>query len=230
MEQISKILDKHSDPSMQGPDDALDVYIDEITGKTVREFIPGQYFVNKSGGEQGPISYLTWDAQLEANYKYIDKLIELIRTTSEMGALLSDMSEKGGAIPSGAAMRRMLYSAIGKVNRIRNSFSPALQKAFLLASELSGGSLDNKLIYIKWPDTLPRDPLEEAQVANTRTGGGQTQSIKRAIMQLDDLSEEEAEAELEAIQDDKATAMAGMMEATAPTEDEPEADDEAEGV
>lgn len=207
--QIARVLDRHTNPTMQGPEDALTV-VEMPDGSTDRQFIPGQYFVNQVGEVQGKIEYITWEAQLEANFKYIDKIIELIRTISEMGALLSDLSDKAGNVPSGAAMRRMLYSAVSKVARIRNHFAPAIKKALKLASVLSGNSLMDKAIYIDWPDTLPRDPLEMAQVAQIRTGAKQTQSVKRAIMDMDELSESDAEAELESIRDDQAEAMPGL--------------------
>lgn len=216
--QISKVLDRHTDPTMQGPEDALTL-VEREGQPPAREFVPGKFYINQSGGIQGKIEYVTWDAQLEANFKFMDKIVELIRVISQMGALLSDLSDKSGAIPSGAAMRRMLYGAISKISRIRNNFAPAIKRALRLASMLSGYSLADKPIYIDWPDTLPRDPLEMAQVAQIRTGSKQTQSVKRAIMDMDELNEEDAEAELEAIRDDQAEAMA-MLEPVADDDDE----------
>ena len=58
----------------------------------------------------------------------------------------------------------MLYSPVAKVSRIRNHFAPAIKKALKLASVLSGNSLMDEPIYIDWPDTLPRDPKELAEV------------------------------------------------------------------
>lgn len=218
MAQIAKVLDRHSDPTMQGPEEALTTVKDK-DGNEYRMFLPGQYYVNQAGGVQGEIKYTTWDAQLDANFKLIDKIIEQIRVISEMGALLSDLSEKSGAIPSGAAMRRMLYSAIGKVSRIRNRFTAAIKKALVQASLLDGDSLVDKPLYIDWPDTLPRDPKELAEIASMRTGGKQTQSTKRAIMEQDELSEDEAEAELESILDEQASSMTLLEPANTPPED-----------
>lgn len=229
--QMSKVLDRHTDPTMQGPEDALtDVRRED--GSTARVFIPGKYFVNQTGNVQGNLEYITWEAHLEANFAYIDKLIEMIRVISEMGALLADLSDKGGAVPSGAAMRRMMYSAIGKVSRIRNSFTPAIKRALIGAAELSGDDLSKTPIYINWPDILPRDPLEQAQIADLRTGSKQTQSVKRALMSLDGLDEDEAEAELESIRDEQADAMPMLDSFSSRRADEepPEADDKREGV
>lgn len=226
--QISRVLDRHSDPTMQGPDSALeDVELPD--GSFARVFVPGKYFINQAGSLQGNIEYLTWDAQLEANFKQIERILSLIRTISEMGALLSDLTDKGGAIPSGAAMRRMLYATISKISRLRNRFTPAIRKAIQAAATLSGNSLDDTPIYIDWPDVLPRDPLESAQIADIRTGGKQTQSVKRAIMELDELDEDDAEAELDSIQDEQATAMP-MLESLSSRLADEDSEDSSEGV
>jgi hypothetical protein len=231
--QITRVLDRHTDPTMQGPEEALTDYINPNTQERQRVFIPGQYFINSAGGVGGTITYTTWEAQLAANFTYIERIISLIRVISEMGALLSDMTDKQGALPSGAAMRRMLYSAISKISRLRNRFTPAIKKALMAAAALSGADLKDKPIYIDWPDVLPRDSLEQAQIADARTGGKQTQSVKRAIMELDDLDEDDAEAELESILDEQTAAMALLEPIRTPADDDAEtneADDTREGV
>lgn len=232
--QISSVLDRHTDPTMQGPEDALTDVVDPKTKEVHRVFVPGKYFINQSGEIAGNLSYITWDAQLEANFKQVELLLNQIRVVSEMGALLSDISDKGGAIPSGAAMRRMLYPVIGKISRLRNRFTPAIRKALLAAAALSGKDISDKPIYIDWPDVLPRDPLEMAQIADVRTGGKQTQSIKRAIMDLDELDEDDAESELASIREEQEAAMPmldSLNSRQADEEEEPEGpEDEREGV
>lgn len=232
--QISRVLDRHTDPTMQGPEEALTDFVDPDTKEVSRVFIPGKYFINGTGGAQGQLEYITWDAELESNFKQIEKLLSLIRVISEMGALLSDMSDKTGAIPSGAAMRRMLYGAISKISRLRNRFTAAIRQAFIAAASLSGADLKDKPIYIDWPDVLPRDPLEQAQIADYRTGGKQTQSVKRAIMELDELDEDDAEAELESIRDEQAAAMPMLDPNRLPMDEDADQDtdseDEREGV
>lgn len=229
--QISRVLDRHSDPTMQGPESALqEVRFDD--GTTDRIFVPGKYFINQAGATSGKIEYVTWDAQLEANFKLIERILSLIRTISEMGALLSDMSDKQGAIPSGAAMRRMLYSVISKISRLRNSFTPAIRQAIRAAAALSGYDLSDTPIYIDWPDVLPRDPEELARIADIRTGGKQTQSVKRAIMELDELDEDDAEAELESIKDEQTDAMPLLEQLKRKRfdDDDDDSDDRLEGV
>ena len=232
--QISRVLDRHSDPSMQGPEEALTDYTDPHTGEISQVFIPGKFFKNGSGPDKGDISYITWDAHLEANFRQIERLLSLIRTISEMGALLSDMSDKQGAIPSGAAMRRMLYGTISKISRLRNSFTRAIKEAVTAAAALCGSDMSQIQIYIDWADSLPRDPLEQAQIADLRTGGKQTQSVKRAIMELDELDEDDAEAELESIRDEQAAAMPMLDPNRLPMDEDADQDtdseDEREGV
>jgi hypothetical protein len=228
--QIDRVLDRHTDPTMQGPEEALTDYENPDTKERQRVFIPGKFFIKSVGGVGDEISYVTWEAHLAANFTYIERIISLIRIVSEMGVLLSDMTDKSGAVPSGAAMRRMLYSAIGKISRLRNRFTPAIKKALTAAAALSGADLKDKPIYIDWPDVLPRDPLEQAQIADVRTGNKQTQSVKRAIMELDDLDEDDAETELQIILDEQAAAMPMLDALRLPMDDEKQTDDEREGV
>ena len=228
--QIDRVLDRHTDPTMQGPEEALTDYENPDTKERQRVFIPGKFFIKSVGGVGDEISYVTWEAHLAANFTYIERIISLIRIVSEMGVLLSDMTDKQGAVPSGAAMRRMLYSAIGKISRLRNRFTPAIKKALTAAAALSGVDLKDKPIYIDWPDVLPRDPLEQAQIADVRTGNKQTQSVKRAIMELDDLDEDDAETELQIILDEQAAAMPMLDALRLPMDDEKQTDDEREGV
>lgn len=200
--QIARILDKHTAPSMQGPEDALTERIDN-DGNVIREFIPGQYFVNQAGALQGDISYITWDPHLDANYKMIDLLITQIRIISEMGAMLADLSDKTGQVPSGSALHRMLMSALGKIARIRAAFDKSLIHAIRLCSQLDNCDLSHTPLYIRWQDGLPGDPQEQATIAATRTGSKQTQSVKRAIMALDKLDEDSAEKEFAVIEGER---------------------------
>ncbi|MEV3091120.1 hypothetical protein ABNE82_22595, partial [Paenibacillus larvae] len=52
---------------------------------------------------------------------------------------------------------------------------------------------------IQFKDGLPDDELEMANLTSIRTGGKPTLSQKTALMRLDDMTEEQAEAELERI-------------------------------
>jgi SPP1 family phage portal protein len=201
LSQIAKILDKHAEPSMQGPQSALQY--DEVT--ETWKVKAGEYFIVEDG--EGEVKYLVWDAQLEANFNFLDRLVNLLYTMSEMGsAIFGDMTSKTGQVPSGSALRRLMISPLAKVNRIRMRFDNALKKAIKLCSELKGPgivSLKDKAISITWQDGLPGDPVEEADIMATRTGSKATMSLKRALKQYDGMSDADADEEIQLIDEDE---------------------------
>lgn len=198
--QIAKILDKHAEPSMEGPETAL-TYNRETESWELKT---GNYFPKSSKDDAG-VSYITWDAQLESNFKQIEKLINILAVVSEMGSAIFDFDNKLGSAASGTALKRMLISPLAKTKRIKNNVDVALKKAIKLCSQLGGENiidLSKEKINIFWQDGLPNDDLEEANIMNIRTGGKATISQYSAIKRLDNLTDEDTQAELEAIQEE----------------------------
>ena len=198
--QISKILDKHAEPSVQGPSSAL--YRDSSGNWKLKM---GNYFPRDSA-EDPPVEYITWEAQLTANFEMIEKLINILSVVSEMGSAIFDNEAKTGQIASGTALRRMMISPLAKTNRVRMRFDAGIKKAIKLCSQLGGEDiidLSKEKINIFWNDGLPGDPKEEAEVMAIRTGNKSTLSQYSAIQRLDGLSDEDTAKEIEAIKQDE---------------------------
>lgn len=198
LSQISKILDKHAEPSMQGPSSALEY----DTSTRSYKLKVGNYF-SRDSTEDPAVEYITWNAQLEANFKQVEKLINILAVISEMGSAIFDFDNKLGTAASGTALKRMLISPLAKTKRVRNNVDIALKKAIKLCSQLGGENivdLSKEKINIFWQDGLPNDDLEEANIMNIRTGGKATISQYSAIKRLDNLTDEDAQSELDAIQ------------------------------
>jgi SPP1 family phage portal protein len=203
--QIAKILDKHAEPSVSGPTTCLEK--DPETGEYRLKM--GNFFPRDSK-DDAEVKYITWDAQLEANFKMIDKLVNILHTISEMGsAIFGDTSSggksAGGNAVSGSALKRLMVSPLAKVNRIRMRFDPALKKAIKLCSQLGGNGivdLSDTEISIAWKDGLPEDPKEQADIMMTRTGNKATISQYRAIQSLDGLTDQDTQLELDRINED----------------------------
>jgi hypothetical protein len=203
--QIDRILDKHANPSMQGSDTALEK--DPLTGEY--RVKAGSYFA--VGKDEAKIEYITWEGQLVANFKQIENLLNNLYVLSEMGgALLGDMSQNAGQIPSGTAMRRSMMSPLAKVSRIRVRMDYAVKKALRLCSQLGGQGVKEltEAINITWKDGLPTDPLEDAKIMQIRTGNKATISQLSAIKLLDNYDEEGADTELSMILADEEVANA----------------------
>lgn len=204
--QIAKVLDKHAEPSVTGPSTCLEQ--DPQTGEWHLKM--GNFFP-RDNNDDPDVKYITWDAQMDANFKHIDKLINLLYTVSEMGsAIFGDSMQGGGrstsSVASGTALRRLMISPLAKVNRIRMRFDPALKKVIKLCSQLGGEEitdLSKVPINITWNDGLPKDPKEEADIMAVRTGNKPTISQYRAIQSMDGLSDEDAQTELDRINEDE---------------------------
>ncbi|AGK98177.1 phage portal protein [Clostridium pasteurianum] len=203
--QVARILDKHAAPSVQGPSTAIEK--DPRTGQYALKM--GNYFPRDSTDDP-PVEYVTWDAQLNANFTIINKLINLLYTISEMGnTIFGDMSGQsmGTGNLSGIALRRLMMSPLAKVNRIRMRMDTALKKALKLCSQLGGEGivdLSDKPISIIWKDGLPEDPQEMAQVMQIRTGSKPTISQFRAVQQLDNTNDIDTQLEIDRINEDEA--------------------------
>jgi len=215
--QVSRILDKHAAPSVQGPAGALER--DPVSGEWRLKM--GNYFPRDSK-EDAPVEYIVWDAQLSANFTQIEKLVNFLYTISEMGsALFGDMTQSTGQVASGSALKRLMISPLAKVNRIRMRMDRAAKKALYLCSELGGKDiidLNKYDISITWQDGLPGDPTEEANIINLRTSGQSTMSRKTVLKRYDGLSDADADSEIERIIADEESTSPTSLPAFAQTD------------
>ena len=205
--QISKVLDKFAQPSMTGPHSAMEM--DDLTGRWVLKI--GDYFPRNSESDPKP-EYLTWDAGMDANFRQIELIINQLYTISEMGsALLGDLSNKTGDVPSGSALRRLMMSPLAKARRITNRYDVPVKKMLSVLAKMRGADIAPNEITITWNDGLPGDPAEDAEIASIRTGGKPTLSQYTAIQRLDNMSQSDTDTELEMIRADNIESSAGTM-------------------
>jgi len=200
--QISRILDKHADPNMYGPDTALER--DPITGQW-GYWGGGKYFP-VGQGEQPP-GYITWDGQLEASFKQIDLLMEQLYILSETSAAAFGQL-KSGLAESGTALRRLMMTPLAKVNRIRMRFDPALKEVLWLASMLEKaqgmtGAIVLENIHIDWKDGLPDDEAELTQNEVQRYTAGLT-SLEGSLRRLYGLEGQALQEEIDRIKSEQA--------------------------
>lgn len=207
--QISRILDKHSDPNMYGPDSALEV--DPLTGQATFR-AGGKYFPLTS--EDNPPGYVVWDGQLEAAFREIDLLMEQLYFLSETSPAAFGQL-KSGLAESGSALRRLMMAPLAKVGRIRMEFDPALKKVLQLAAALevaqgAGGAVRLENIHIDWFDGLPQDDTEQTQIEVQRKGAGLT-SLESSLRRLDGLEGDALQNEIDRIKEEQGS---GVPEVT----------------
>jgi hypothetical protein len=196
MSQMSKVLDKHSDPGMYGGEGG--VQENPQTGEL--EVKGGQFYV-VGEGEQPP-GYVVWNGQLLPNIEYIKMLREELYAALDVCPALFGKLEQGMA-ESGSALKRLLIAPLAATKRLRLTYDPVVKNVLATAAALEGETLSN--LTIVWKDGLPEDPMEAAQVEQTRVAAGNT-SIESSVKRLDGLDGVDLQQEMDRIKADKAAA------------------------
>lgn len=205
--KIDNILDKHADPILMVPDGVLDQ-----NGKVNRTQLNMIEVPEGAGAKQKP-EYIVWDANMEAGFSEIDKLISMFMMTAEITPDILGMGE--GLNDSGRALKFKLMRTIAKAQRKKLYYDRAIKEILLVAQMLADkwnvgiGPENLKLtgkplaVDLKWQDGLPIDDYEEVTNEIAKVDAG-LQSKKDAIMNLDDLDEGAAEEKLEDIKEETA--------------------------
>lgn len=218
------VLDKHSDPSLSGPKSAL-----SYDPKFNTYFLDLANYFSRQTSEDPDVKYITWDGNLDANFKQIDLLLQQIYILSEMGTAFLEGSDSGGA-NSGTALRLKLVSPRVKAQRIKGLNDTPVRNLISMLGYVNGINVDPDDLQLTWFDGIPEDRVEDAQRWNVEAAGKQTKSIW-TILKERGLSDEEADEELEQIRIEAMASSGSMMAATDPTAVlNPEDDAESEAV
>jgi Phage portal protein, SPP1 Gp6-like len=203
LSQIAIILDKHSDPAISVPAGSLQ---EDADGNPTFRVGLDKVFETMGKDDVKP-EYITWDGQLQNAFTELDKLVQYLLTIAEIPEVAIGMGDSGTSGSSGLAIKWRMNSLLAKVNRKRQYYNKGLKRVFMIAQllEKSVGTANYELFtpLINFRDGLPKDEMEMANIVSTRTGGAITMSQKRALMYLDDMTEEQAEAELERIKEEE---------------------------
>lgn len=194
--QISNILDKHSDPAIAIPHDIMDV--DEF-GRPVFKVSESKVFEVNGKNDIVP-QYITWNGQLQEAYSEIDRLTNEILTVAELPEVALGKSGSGTSGSSGYAIKWRMNSLLSKVKRKRMYYNDGLKKILLIAQMLEHEAKDTdyevtvpKLVFT---EGLPKDETEQTSIYLQKTGGAKLKSRKTAVMELEGLTDEQAEAEI----------------------------------
>ncbi|MEG1501950.1 MAG: phage portal protein [Synergistaceae bacterium] len=190
--QIARVLDKHADPKMYGPDM---VTTDPETGVTRANF--GDYIPIGLDGENPP-GYITWDGHLDMSFMQIEKMMNQFFMLSETSpAMFGDV--KNGLAESGSALKRLMMAPLAKVNRVRMNFDKGLREVLKVMVALDGHS--DVVAEIDWQDGLPNDETERTQNEATAVSAGIT-SKWSAVKRLYSLSDKQADEEMALIDEE----------------------------
>jgi hypothetical protein len=212
LSQISEILSKHADPAMIVPQGTL---VEDENGQPAYRVGVDKVF-EVMQGELEP-KYLTWNGQLEFAFREVEKILELILMKAEIPAVALGVGDSGTSGSSGLAIKWRLNSLLAKINRKRQYYDKALKRIFTIAQLLE---MDRRTKvefepftpHIKFKDGLPEDEMEKATIMQIRTGAKATLSQKRAIMELEGVTEDQAQQILDELEEEAVSAMVANMD------------------
>lgn len=199
-----RVLDVHANPKMYGPELSDDYGKVDIASL---EYIPFQ-----PHSEAAPIGMVVWDAQMTAVETAIRDATNAFAATVgiDMAALIPP--ESGGPI-SGRALRLSQTTTQATVQGKQLSHGDTIRRVYSVATKLatapgvvlaftpSEGSivaLEPEDVTVTWQDGLPPDRYEDVEEEVMRVREG-IQSVKAALMKLDGLNEEDAQAKADEI-------------------------------
>lgn len=209
LSQMAGILDKHADPAMAVPTGVLG---EDDYGRPYFRVAQDKVF-EVLGKEDIIPQYITWNGNLTEAMDEINKIVDLILISAEIPPIALGMSDAGTSGSSGLSIKFRMQSLLSKVNRKKLYFNKGiittLYVAQLLEKALGIADYNPVRPVITFKDGLPVDSLQEVNEMNVRTGGMPTISRKTALMRLDNLTEEQADAEIERINKEQAEVLAG---------------------
>lgn len=213
LSQISEILSKHADPAMIVPQGTL---VEGEDGQPQYRVGVDKVF-EVMQGELEP-KYLTWDGQLEYAFRELEKVIDIILMKAEIPAVALGVGDSGTSGSSGLAIKWRMNALLAKINRKRQYYDKALKRIFTIAQMLemdrrSKVDFEPFKPHVKFQDGLPKDEMEQATIMQIRTGAKATISQKRAIMELENVSEEQAQQILNELEDEEKNTIVSNMEA-----------------
>jgi len=210
LSQISSILDKHADPAIAVPTGLLQ---EDGEGNTYFQVALNKVF-EVLGKEDIIPQYITNDnPQLDQAFRELEMLLEFLLSTTEIPAVAVGLKDSGTSGNSGLSIKWRMNSLLAKINRKRQFFEDGLKRVYMVAQMLekyaNPAFVDYEMVVpqIKFNDGLPQDDTEIANRMAIRTNGSQTLSRKSALMLMDGLTEEQADAEIKRIEDEAKSAM-----------------------
>jgi hypothetical protein len=161
----------------------------------------GERYITVDPGAEGQVpSYIQRDLNVESLKTLADYIKEWMFVVSNTSPTAFGISETGYA-ESGTSLALRMQNETERASEMRLFLDPAAKEIIRVATALESSGAEIENADIGWRDGLPTDDNEQKD-RWTALVAAKLASRKRAIMHLYDLSEEEADAELEAIEQD----------------------------
>lgn len=201
--QISDILDKHADAPIAVP---IGTLREDSNGNVVYNVAQEKVFEIAGKDDVIPQYITNQNPLVDQAFKELEMLIDLLLSVAEIPSVALGRNDSGTSGSSGLSIKWRMNSLLSKINRKRQYYEKGLKRVYLIAQMLENAvGIDTYNVSIpklKFKNGLPKDAMEEANIMAIRTGGKPTISQKSAMMILDDLTEAQAEAEIERMENE----------------------------
>ena len=156
---VSRVLDKQSAPHLVLHEDSYEVMTDNKVNISKDGMILPLF-----DGQIIPPTYLTWDAQLDAQDKAIKRAESRILTNARIAPILNSDDMKTSSVTSGAALRRLALPTVNAIREIRQEMNRAIKNVLSDQARLFyGTSLKTTDITITWPPALGSGLQDDAE-------------------------------------------------------------------
>jgi hypothetical protein len=191
--QVSRILDKHADPSVYGPLSALTLNPDT----SAWEFKTKGYIAMNDKDDPVP-GYLAWDGQLEAALGEFNLLFTQLLLISETSPAAFGVFGEVPPVESGIALKRLLRTDLAKAARLQTAFAAAFAQVLRVATALSDDNVEVPEAF-SWMfrDGLPDDPMENSTIAGNSIIGGFMSQLSAIKFLHPTWTDAQVEAEME---------------------------------
>ena len=202
MAQLDEVLEKHARPKLIVGPGTLD---DE--GRTLLEHFDVIEVESSVLEKAVKPEYLTWDAQIPAIKHQIEKLEEYFFIFTETSPASFGLERDGSQVESARALRFKAHRTINKVEDLRDPFGDAVKRLLRIAQKLETGDegeheYEVARVQLEWTDPIIEDDTQEAEDYSMMRQN-QLTSVHRAVKDLHDLTDEEAEKERARILEDE---------------------------
>jgi hypothetical protein len=202
--QISDILDKHADAPIAVP---IGTLREDSNGNTVYNVAQEKVFEIAGKDDVIPQYITNSNPLVDQAFKELEMLIDLLFTVSEIPSVALGRNDSGTSGASGLSIKWRMNSLLSKINRKRQYYERGLKRVYIIAQMLENAvgidEYELSMPKLKFKNGLPKDDMEEANIYAIRTGGKATVSQKTAMMNMDDLTEEQVDAELERMKEEE---------------------------
>lgn len=218
--KIDNILDKHSDPILAVPPGVIDE-----NGQVKKEALSMFEVDNESTGFNKP-EYIVWNANLQYAFKEVDKLLDMLYMFSGIAPASTGYSgdQTGGQAESGRALKFKLLATIRKRNQKKLYYDIVIKEMLETAMELAiahkvkmGDTLpaSAEKPTINWGDGIMNDSVEQVEMTIKRIEAG-TMSRADAIVELDNISPEDAAIKVTEIDKEDAIQVPSLLKPAQP--------------